>query len=247
MSSQDIKTAVQEHYSGVLRQSKSSCGCGCGCGSADTVSTGLDYKKEDADVLSVADYGLGCGTPIDFADIHEGMTVLDLGSGAGIDAFIAAKVVGPQGKVIGVDMTEAMIAKARENRLKLGLLQTEFRLGEIESMPVDTHSVDRILSNCVLNLVPDKQKAFAEMFRVLKPGGKFAVSDLVTTGPVPDAIRKNLELWAACLSGAIEESEYIRLFDEAGFKNVSITSRKKYPTDGLLPFEVVSITVVGTR
>ncbi len=249
MPTGEIKTAIQEHYTDVLKENKS-CGCNCDCDSNDSpkdLSKKLGYTNENSDVLAVADYGLGCGTPIDHANIKEGMTVLDLGSGAGIDVFIVAKIVGTSGKVIGIDMTDAMLEKARENRLKLGLLQTEFRKGEIENMPVETNSIDRILSNCVLNLVPDKEKAFSEMFRVLKPGGSFAVSDIVTTAPVPDEVRKNLSLWAACLSGAIEGKEYLRLLKEAGFKSVNITSRKKYPTDGLLPFDVVSITVVGTK
>ena len=161
------------------------------------------YNDENAPIIEAADLGLGCGTPGAFADLEKGMTVLDLGSGAGIDVFLAAQEVGPLGKAIGLDMTDEMIKRANANRQKLGILNTEFRKGEIEDMPIESNSVDRILSNCVINLVPDKRKAFSEMYRVLKKGGKFTISDIVSIGEIPESVRSDMQLWAGCVSGAI--------------------------------------------
>jgi len=173
--------------------------------------------------------------------------VLDLGSGAGIDVFLAARKVGPSGRAIGVDMTEDMIRKADQNKTKLHAENTEFRFGEIENLPVATGTVDRIISNCVINLVPDKARAFAEMYRVLKPGGRFTVSDIVTRGEMPDAVRHDLSEWAGCVAGAIDRDDYIEVARKAGFSRVSVVSEKPYTLDPSVSFGLQSITVSGTK
>jgi ubiquinone/menaquinone biosynthesis C-methylase UbiE len=205
------------------------------------------YSDVDAEVRESADLGLGCGTPAAFADLEAGMTVLDLGSGAGIDVFVAAKKVGGSGSVIGVDMTEEMITRAEANKSKLKAANTEFRLGEIENLPVASGSVDRIISNCVINLVPDKTRAFAEMHRVMKPGGKFTVSDIVSVGSIPEDVRKDLTEWAGCVAGAVDRDEYLRIARAAGFRDVTVVSEKPYTLDAAVPFGLHSITVSGTR
>ena len=251
MSDTEIKDAVKEKYGAIARTAGSCCGPKCGCGTdtgiAGTITMNDLYRGEDADVRSNADLGLGCGTPTAFADLAEGMTVLDLGSGAGIDVFLAARKVGPKGRAIGVDMTEDMIRKADQNKSKLNAVNTEFRLGEIESLPVATGSVDRILSNCVINLVPDKSRAFAEMYRVLKPGGRFTVSDIVTRGEMPDTLRHDLSEWAGCVSGAIDREAYLDVARKAGFTGVSVVSEKPYSLDPSVSFGLESITVSGTK
>jgi len=205
------------------------------------------YSGVDPEVRESADLGLGCGTPTAFADIEEGMTVLDLGSGAGIDVFVAAKKVGPRGRVIGVDMTEEMIKRAEANKAKLEAANTEFRLGEIENLPVAPGSVDRIISNCVINLVPDKGRAFAEMYRVMKPGGKFTVSDIVSVGRIPEDVRKDLAEWAGCVAGALDREEYLGIARATGFRDVTVVSDKPYTLDVTVRFGLHSITVSGTR
>jgi len=169
-----------------------------------------------------ADLGLGCGVPTEFARIRKGDTVIDLGSGAGNDCFVARAMTGETGRIIGIDMTEAMITKARLNSSKLGFANVEFRLGDIENMPVDDSTADVIISNCVLNLVPDKIKAFREIYRVMKPGGHLSVSDVVLRGNLPPQIRQNAELYAGCVSGAIELEQYIQIMKDNGLKNIEI-------------------------
>jgi SAM-dependent methyltransferase len=251
MSDSEIKSAVKEKYGEIARKSGSCCGPSCGCGTDDgiagTITMNDLYADADAEVRKSADLGLGCGTPTAFADLEEGMTVLDLGSGAGIDVFLAAKMVGKTGRAIGVDMTEDMIRRADENKTKLKAVNTEFRLGEIENLPVASGSVDRILSNCVINLVPDKRLAFAEMFRVLKPGGKFTVSDIVSVGSIPEDVRKDLTEWAGCVAGALDRDEYLGIAVKAGFRDVTVVSDKSYTLDAAVPFGLHSITVSGTR
>lgn len=258
MTDEEIKQAVRESYGKIATEGSSCCGpalpagrsnCGCGADEAQLVEISMNptYDNSSEQIVATADMGLGCGTPTAFADLEEGMTVLDLGSGAGIDVFLAAQAVGPAGKAIGLDMTDEMIARANENRQKLGLLNTEFRKGEIEDMPVDSDSVDRILSNCVINLVPDKRKAFAEMYRVLKKGGKFTISDIVSVGVIPQPVRKILQLWVGCVAGAVEKDEYLRIIREAGFEDVMVVSEKKYPTVPGVPLSILSITVRGTK
>lgn len=251
MTGEDVKQAVREKYGQIASQSGSCCGPNCGCSTDNSqvldVTMNDAYTNVDEQIVAAADLGLGCGTPTVFADMHEGMTILDLGSGAGIDVFLAARHVGPTGKAIGVDMTDGMIKKARANRVKLGIQNAEFRRGEIENLPVDSGSVDRIISNCVINLVPDKRKAFAEMYRVMKPGGKFTISDIVSLGAIPDDVRKDLELWAGCISGAVDKEEYLAIVREAGFTNLTIAAEKPYTLDGNHAFGLASITLTATK
>jgi ubiquinone/menaquinone biosynthesis C-methylase UbiE len=193
------------------------------------------YQATDISDLpdSVTDISLGCGDPITLANLKPGETVLDLGSGGGIDCFLAAKAVGPTGRVIGVDMTDSMLALANQNKAKLGLTNVEFRQGEIENLPVESDSVDVIISNCVINLSPDKDAVFKEAFRVLKPGARFTVSDMVTEGEFPDQLKANVNAWAGCISGALDQSDYLAKLRRAGFSNVAVESRKSYGLENL--------------
>jgi len=254
-SNTEIKEAVKDKYSQIARggvpteKTVSSC-CGSNGCSNDATDVSMAPAYTDAESAAIpdgADLGLGCGTPTAFADLAEGMTVLDLGSGAGIDCFIASKAVGRNGKVIGVDMTDAMIQRANENKKKVHTANVEFRLGEIESLPVDGNCVDRVISNCVINLVPEKESAFKEIYRVLKPGGKFTVSDIVTDGVISDLERKNAALWAGCISGAIDRREYIGIIERCGFKNVRVISEKKYDYALSGGAGLYSITVTGAK
>jgi SAM-dependent methyltransferase len=229
-SDSEIKELVKEKYSEIALQSKqqnlSSCCGATGCCGDDVYNImSDDYANLDGYVAD-ADLGLGCGLPTEFAQIKEGDTVIDLGSGAGNDAFVARKIAGEKGKVIGIDFTEAMIARARDNAEKLGFNNVEFRQGDIENMPVTANKADVIVSNCVLNLVPNKHKVFSEIYRVLKPGGHFSISDIVLEGPLPEKWKEVAELYAGCVSGAIQKSEYLGIIDEAGFKNVTIQKDK---------------------
>lgn len=221
----DLKELVRTKYGEIAEQSKdmnaaSCCGVG-GCSTVDYTIFAQDYSNLQGYVAD-ADLGLGCGVPTEFAQIKPGDTVIDLGSGAGNDAFVARAITGEGGKVIGVDMTPAMIDKARENADKLGFNNVEFRLGDIEALPIAANRADVIISNCVLNLVPDKRTAFAEMYRVLKPGGHFSVSDIVLRGELPDALRHDAEMYAGCVSGAIQESDYLGLLRDVGFADVTV-------------------------
>lgn len=221
----DLKELVRTKYGEIAEQSKdmnaaSCCGVG-GCSTVDYTIFAQDYSNLQGYVAD-ADLGLGCGVPTEFAQIKPGDTVIDLGSGAGNDAFVARAITGEGGKVIGVDMTPAMIDKARENADKLGFNNVEFRLGDIEALPIAANRADVIISNCVLNLVPNKRTAFAEMYRVLKPGGHFSVSDIVLRGELPDALRHDAEMYAGCVSGAIQESDYLGLLRDVGFADVTV-------------------------
>ena len=233
----DVRSYVREHYGQIAEnfQSKaSSCGCGttsssC-CGTSDASESegiGVDklYTIPEVNELpeDVTGLSLGCGDPVTLASLLPGQVVLDLGSGGGIDCFLAAKKVGPTGRVIGVDMTPAMLEKARLNRQKVGLDNVEFRLGEIEHLPVADSTVDVIISNCVINLSPDKPQVFREAFRALKPGGKLAVSDIVTDGPLPEAIKKSLSSWAGCVAGALDVTDYLAAIQAAGFTDAELT------------------------
>jgi ubiquinone/menaquinone biosynthesis C-methylase UbiE len=185
-----------------------------------------DYSKLKGYVAD-ADLGLGCGLPTEFAQIKEGNVVVDLGSGAGNDAFVARSIVGPLGKVIGIDMTEKMVDKARQNADKLGYHNVEFRLGDIEKMPLSSDVADVVVSNCVLNLVPDKRKAFEETFRILKPGGHFSVSDIVIKGQLPASLKQSAEMYAGCVAGAIDKEEYLAIIAAAGFVNITVQKDRK--------------------
>lgn len=226
-SPSELKDIVRDRYTEIVQTETSCCDSSC-CG-ADTVSVDLtdDYGALEGYVPE-ADFGLGCGLPTEHAGIHTGDTVLDLGSGAGNDAFLARSLVGDSGRVIGVDMTPAMIQRARANAELVGARNVEFRLGDIEALPVDDGEVDAIVSNCVLNLVPNKVIAFEEMYRVLKPGGHFCVSDIVSRGELPESARGIAELYAGCISGAIDESAYVRLLEKAGFEDVRVVAEKVY-------------------
>ena len=246
----DIKIEVQKHYAAIATQ-VDGCGCGSGssCCSSDTVAASdlIDYGDLNAEVVEGANLGLGCGIPTLHAGIRPGDTVLDLGSGAGVDVFLAAKAVGPEGRVIGVDMTPEMIARAWNNALNGGYRNVEFRLGDIEALPVEPTSVDVILSNCVINLVPDKRRVFAEMYRVLKPGGHFSISDMVTYGHVPDEIRNDVDRWTGCIAGAMDRDTYVQIIREAGFADVRVDKSIEYDALKGEGYGVTSITVEGRK
>ena len=225
----EIKQAVRERYTTAALTKRPCCGSST-CTDAGIPDLSLDmigeaYRGVDG-YLPEADLGLGCGLPTQHAGIKEGDVVLDLGSGAGIDAFVARRIAGERGWVIGVDMTPEMIALARENAAKLGYHNVEFRLGEIEHLPIETSTVDVVVSNCVLNLVPNKARAFAEIFRVLRPAAHFCVSDIVATGELPGPIRHAAALYVGCIAGALPREHYLRLIEEAGFVNVEVVETK---------------------
>lgn len=218
-----IHETVQKHYAERIKSSASCCGPSA---SSDCCSS--ESSLYPADLLATLPGGestisYGCGDPITLASLRSGQTVLDLGSGAGLDCFFAAKKVGESGRVIGVDMTPEMIERARSSAERLNIQNVEFRQGYLEDLPVESSTVDVIISNCVINLAPDKSKVFAEAFRVLKPGGKFAVSDIVTDGPLPDSIKQSLSAWAGCVAGAVEAKDYLSMMEAVGFRNISIT------------------------
>ena len=221
----NLKLIVQEKYGAIAKQSlllnKSSC-CGTSgcCGDLEISMIGSEYQNIPGHLME-ADLGLGCGIPTQFADLKTGDHVLDLGSGAGNDCFVARAIVGDKGKVTGLDFTEAMIEKAIINNKTLGYTNVEFIQGDIEEIPLPDNSFDIVVSNCVLNLVPDKEKAFAEIMRVLKPGGHFCVSDVVIKGTLPEKFRNDMEMYVGCVSGAIKESEYIGILMKQGYSNVT--------------------------
>ena len=233
----DIRTQVRDHYGSIASEfeatggagccgpDESSCGCSPSTGVNDIDMVSKIYENPDVESLpdDVTGLSLGCGDPVTLASLEPGQTVLDLGSGGGIDCFLAGKRVGETGRVIGIDMTYEMIEKARANKDNLGAENVEFRLGEIEHLPVANETADVVISNCVINLSPDKPQVFREAFRALRPGGRLAVSDIVTDGPLPDEIKSNLSAWAGCIGGALEVSDYIAAIEAAGFVDVELT------------------------
>ncbi len=225
-----IKATVREQYGKrALNVVASGCGCGCGGGSADPISSELYESNELAGIPEAAVLAsLGCGNPTALAELQPGEVVLDLGSGGGIDVLVSSRRVGPTGKVYGLDMTDEMLALARENQRKAGARNVEFLKGDIENIPLPENSVDVIISNCVINLAADKKRVLREAFRVLKPGGRFAVSDIVVKGAMPAEVRRNVELWIGCVAGALEEDEYLAGLAEAGFDAVSIEPTRVY-------------------
>lgn len=227
-TSAEMKSAVREKYSEIAEQRSAGC-CGSSCGCDEDIVLGEDYNKL-AGYNPDADLHLGCGIPMNGAGIKSGDVVLDLGSGAGNDVFIASRSVGETGRVIGVDMTEAMIKRANENRAKLGYRNVEFRLGDIEELPIESGTVDVVLSNCVLNLVPNKERAFSEIFRVLKPGGHFSISDIVSTMTLPDKLRNVSALYTGCVSGAVAREVYLDMISKTGFVNVEVRREVETPT-----------------
>ena len=255
----EIKATVRERYGAIATASAGGCGC---CSEAGANLVG-DMYEGVAGHVPEADLGLGCGLPTRHAGIREGDTVLDLGAGAGNDAFVARTIVGERGRVIGVDIIAAMVDRARANAKELGYANVEFRLGELEALPVADASVDVAISNCVLNLVPDKAEAFAEIFRVLRPGARFCISDVVTSASLPEAIRAAAELHVGCVAGAMERDRYLELIRAAGFSDVRIVETKPIDLpdalllahldrEGLAAFRaagtrLLSVTLLGTR
>ena len=233
---ENVKEIVKEKYGEAALRARtgatSCCGPSTGCCGPDPITADLYARDELASIpAGAANASLGCGNPTALAELHPGEVVLDLGSGGGIDVLLSARRVGPTGKAYGLDMTDEMLALARENQAKSGLPNVEFLKGEIEHIPLPDNSVDVIISNCVINLSADKQQVLREAFRVLKPGGRFAVSDVVVRGNVPAAIRRSVELWVGCVAGAMEEQEYTEKLARAGFTEINVEPWRVYKTD----------------
>jgi arsenite methyltransferase len=237
---EELRKAVRKGYAKVARQENSCCSpapstCGCTTSTSAELSKRIGYSQQEIDsVPEGANLGLGCGNPIALASLKQGETVLDLGSGAGFDCFLAASKVGRNGKVIGVDMTPEMIDKARANARKGNYSNVEFRLGEIENLPVADSTVDIVISNCVINLSPNKKRVFQEAFRALKSGGRLMVSDIVLTRPLSDIIRNNIEAYVGCISGAEMKDKYLDLIQTAGFKQVKILEETHFPMEDMI-------------
>lgn len=237
MEKEEIKKAVREGYGKIARGGGSCCGPSKSCGDAsagrEKISKMIGYDDEELKTVpGDANLGLGCGNPIAIALLKEGETVLDLGSGAGLDCFLSAKAVGEKGKVIGVDMTTDMLDKARKNAAEGNYKNVEFRLGEIENLPVANDYVDVVISNCVINLASDKKRVFEEAFRVLKPGGRIVVSDVVYVKKLPQEILEKISAYVGCIAGALKKEEYIEAIKNAGFSAVSIMNEKSFPPEG---------------
>lgn len=244
MNNDTIKAAVRERYAGFVTKNTSCCGpkssCGCSGGLEDP-SLKVGYALQDVEAVpNGANLGLGCGNPVALASLQTGEVVLDLGSGAGFDAFLASKRVGPEGRVIGVDMTPEMLERARGLAVRHGYTNVEFRQGDIEQLPVEDASVDAIISNCVINLTTDKARAFREAFRVMKPGGRLLVSDIVLLKPLPDAIRQDLDAYAACVAGALQKDDYLAAIEDAGFTEVAVVGQTHYDLGDLDLAEVAA-------
>ena len=241
MSEQTLKDVIQQKYGEAAtraaqgKEKAGCCGTSCGCG--DPITSNLYGEGETASLPAEAvAASLGCGNPTALIELREGETVLDLGSGGGIDVLLSAKRVGPTGKVYGLDMTDEMLALARENQRRAGATNVEFLKGEIEHIPLPDASADVIISNCVINLSADKGQVLREAFRVLKPGGRFAVSDVVVRGDVPEAVRKSVELWVGCVAGALHEDEYARLLGDAGFEGIDVEPWRVYKAEDAKQF-----------
>ena len=236
MENMDIKDIVRDRYGKIAAKGASCCSPTTTCCSSgnmtQAITKGIGYSDEELKAVpDGANLGLGCGNPIALASLKEGDIVLDLGSGAGIDCFLAAHKVGLTGKVIGIDMTPEMVSRARENAQKGEYTNVEFRLGEIENLPAADSSVDAVVSNCVINLSPDKKRVFAEAFRVLKPGGRIMISDIVVSKKLPEAILNSIEAYVSCVSGAVLKEEYLDIINTAGFQGVSIIDETVFPVD----------------
>ena len=262
----EFKKVVRDKYAQIAVESDTpqNCGCDCGCGSDKMDYSIMSDQYDHIDgYMADANLNLGCGLPTEYAGMKPGDTVVDLGSGAGNDAFIARKIVGTEGRVVGIDFTQEMIAKAEQNKESLGFKNVEFKQGEIENLPIEDNFANVIISNCVLNLVPDKAAAFSEIYRTLKPGGHLCVSDIVLKGELPEKLREQAEMYAGCISGALQQDEYLKHIQNAGFSSVEIKKTKNIGVpDELLEqylskeeislmkneeFGIFSITVVGFK
>ncbi len=249
MKDEEIRQAVREHYGSIAVEKTSCCGpvstCGCG-GDApvDAMSKAIGYSNDELGAVpDGANLGLGCGNPTALASLKEGDTVLDLGSGAGFDCFLAANVVGETGKVIGIDMTHEMLQKARENAIKGSYENVEFRLGEIENIPAADNAFDVVISNCVINLSPDKPKVFGESFRVLKPGGRLMVSDIVLMKELPEVLRSSIAAYVGCISGALLKEDYLETIRQAGLEDVKILEETTYPVKSMIEDPMAKATI----
>ncbi len=236
MKETEIKNSVRKGYAKIVQQDSSCCTTASSCctsgASAREISKNIGYTEEDLQAVPEgSNLGLGCGNPIALASLKEGETVIDLGSGAGFDCFLAAEKVGASGRIIGIDMTPEMIDKARENAEKSDHENVEFRLGEIENLPAADNTADIVISNCVINLVPDKSRVFKEAFRALKPGGRLMVSDIVLTKELPEAVKNSIEAYIGCLSGAAMMREYLETIETAGFQDVKVTGETSIPIE----------------
>jgi len=253
MNENDIKKVVRERYGKVAKGQGSCCGgssscCGPSNNSSKTVSRNIGYSETDMEsVPEGANLGLGCGNPVALASIKAGETVLDLGSGAGFDCFLAANRVGPKGRVIGVDMTAEMLEQARGNAARGGYRNVEFRLGEIENLPVADNAVDLVISNCVINLAPDKNRVFRESYRVLKPGGRLMVSDIVLLQELPFEIKDSVGAYVGCVAGALLKPDYLGAIDKAGFKNIKIIEETPFPLDCIISDPTMQTLVDGLK
>jgi SAM-dependent methyltransferase len=262
-TSDEIKQIVKEKYGEIAKKNQQD----CGCSSKSSKIVGYTVMQDEYDHLegyvADADLGLGCGVPTEYAGIKKGDTVVDLGSGAGNDVFVARSIAGEEGKLIGIDFTQEMVDKAIANKTKVGFANVDFKLGEIENIPLENDTADVVISNCVLNLVPDKRKAFKEIYRILKSGAHFCVSDIVLKGELPTGLRKSAEMYAGCVAGALQQSEYLGIIKETGFTNIEIKRTKviELPDDVLSQYlsdteiekfkinntGIFSITVVGYK
>ncbi|HEX7467153.1 MAG TPA: arsenite methyltransferase [Methanobacterium sp.] len=255
MKEKEIKEFVKDRYGKIATKEDSHCSC-CG-GTGDLVeeaqkqAKAMGYSEEEIkSIPEDAVFGLGCGNPTALAELKKGETVLDLGSGGGIDVFLAAQKVGEKGKVIGVDMTQEMVETAVKNAEEGGYKNLEFKLGEIEDLPLQDNNIDVIISNCVINLTPNKSVAYGEAFRVLKPGGRILVSDLVTDGKIPDEIRESFQAWSECIAGAMDKQDYLDTIKEAGFKDVEILKAHYFTEpnmDPRLAGKIISIQVKALK
>ena len=239
-TNKEIKETVKENYADIAIRSDLKSGCICGCSSETDLSELTSEYKSQQGYVADADLQLGCGVPTKFAGIKNGDIVVDLGSGAGNDVFIARSLIGENGRVIGVDMTPEMINKAERNNQKLGFNNVEFRLGEIEELQLQNNTADVVISNCVLNLVPDKEKAFSEIYRILKPGAHFCVSDIVLKGELPESIRKSAAMYAGCVAGALQMEDYLEIIKKTGFKNIEVKAEVYSPLPDELLLNYVS-------
>jgi arsenite methyltransferase len=228
MKEEKVRKMVREGYGKIAKAEKNACGCGCG----SNISQQVGYSREELNAVPEgADLNLGCGNPVALASLKPGETVIDLGSGGGLDCFLASKKVGDKGRVIGVDMTAEMLDKARANSKKGGYKNVEFRLGEIENLPIADNTADAIISNCVVNLSPNKQRVFGEAFRVLKPGGRLMISDLVLLKALPEDVKESVLAYVGCVAGAEMKADYVKMIGDAGFREVEVVEETRYPLE----------------